>query len=50
MEIYWRRSPVERVVSAIFIPQLKAASDFTQNACHYFILFEKIKKAFMNSQ
>jgi len=32
MEIYWRRSPMERVVSAMFIPQLKAASDFTQNA------------------
>ena len=32
MGIYWRRSRVERVVSAMFIPQLKAASDFTQNA------------------
>jgi putative transposase len=32
MEIYWRRSPMGRVVSAMFIPQLKAASDFTQNA------------------
>jgi len=32
MEIHWRKSPMGRVLSAMFKPQLEAANEFTQNA------------------
>ncbi|MCR4395899.1 MAG: IS256 family transposase, partial [Candidatus Saccharicenans sp.] len=32
MELHWRKSPMGRVLSAMFKPQLEAATNFTQNA------------------
>jgi hypothetical protein len=31
-ELHWRKSPIGKVLPAMFKPQLEAANEFTQNA------------------